>query len=254
MNQGIAESLRIPSVTAEQMREVDRLMVEKYGVQIVQMMENAGRNLASLIRIRLGGSVAGMDVAIAAGGGNNGGGGMVAARHLYNWGAKVTVLVKTDDLSGIPQLQWKILKRFPIGKKIGSKAVEFLEDFSGDATADCLIGYGLRGPPRGWTSEMINAVNKNNTEVISLDVPSGLDSTTGEVHVPCIESAATLTLALPKKGLLKAEAKKIVGSLFLADIGVPDVLYRGMGIEVPQIFNSNEIISLDVDYEGGRIT
>jgi NAD(P)H-hydrate epimerase len=244
----------IPSLTTEQMREVDRLMVEKYGVQIVQMMENAGRSLARLIRNRLGGSVSGKEVTIAAGGGNNGGGGMVAARHLYNSGAKVTVLVKTEDQNPIPQLQWKILKQLPLEKKIGSKALEFLKNFSGDAIADCLIGYGLRGHPRGWNREMINAINISETQVISLDVPSGLDSTTGEVHIPCIEAAATLTLALPKKGLLKADAKKVVGALYLADIGVPNILYRDIGIAVPQIFNNHEIISLDADYEGGLIT
>jgi NAD(P)H-hydrate epimerase len=246
--------VRIPSLTTEQMREVDRLMVEKYGVQIVQMMENAGRSLAHLIGTLLEGSVSGKEVAIATGGGNNGGGGMVAARHLYNRGAKVTVLVKTEGLNEIPKLQWEILRRFTLEKKIGSKAVEFLKDFSGDAIADCLIGYGLRGPPRGWNREMINAMNKNNAEVISLDVPSGLDSTTGEIHISCVEAAATLTLALPKKGLLKAEAQKVVGSLYLADIGVPDILYREMGIEAPQLFNNYEIISLDANYEGGRIT
>jgi NAD(P)H-hydrate epimerase len=229
-------------------------MVEKYGVQIVQMMENAGRSLATLIWTRLGGSVAGKEVVIAAGGGNNGGGGMVAARHLYNWGASVSILLKTKDLRGVPELQLESLRYFPVETRIGAKAVDFLEDFTGDAIADCLIGYGLRGPPRGWTSVLINAMNKNKANVLSLDVPSGLNSTTGEVHTPCVEAAATLTLALPKNGLLKAEAKKVVGSLYLADIGVPDTLYREMGIEVPQIFNNHEIISLDAEYTGGRIT
>ena len=254
MDLAVARTAEIPAVTAEQMREVDRLMVEKYGVQIVQMMENAGRNLARLLRMRLGGSVAGKSVAIAAGEGNNGGGGMVAARHLSNWGADVTVAIKTEDLIGIPQLQWDILRHFPIEKRIGEEAVEFLEDFSGAAIIDCLSGYGLRGAPRGWTREIVDAVNKNKASVISLDVPTGLDSSTGEVHIPCIKADSTLTLALPKTGLLEPEAKRVVGSLFLADIGVPDILYRELGIEVSQIFNNNEIINLDADYEGGPIT
>ncbi|GBE18210.1 bifunctional NAD(P)H-hydrate repair enzyme Nnr [archaeon BMS3Abin16] len=248
------KAAEIPALTTEQMREVDRLMVEKYGVQIIQMMENAGRNLASLIRMRLGGSVAGTSVAIAVGGGNNGGGGMVAARHLYNMGCDVTVLVKSENLTDVPKLQWNILRQFPVKKRIGHRAVNFIEDFSGAAIVDSLIGYGLRGAPRGWTREIIDTVSKNNAIVVALDVPTGLDSTTGEVYDTCIRADSTMTLALPKTGLLKAGAQSVVGRLYLADIGVPDILYQEIDLEVPQIFNSGEIIRLDDDYEGGHVT
>jgi len=78
----------IPSITTKQMREVDRAMIEDFGIQLVQMMENAGRALATAARVRLGGSAVGRSVLILAGRGNNGGGGLVAARRLANWGAK----------------------------------------------------------------------------------------------------------------------------------------------------------------------
>ncbi len=84
---------QIPTVTTEQMREVDRAMVEDYGIDLLQMMENAGRNLAALARRRfLDGDVAGRRVIVLAGSGGNGGGGMVAARYLHNWGAEIDVL------------------------------------------------------------------------------------------------------------------------------------------------------------------
>src|SRR3990172_4980158 len=83
----------VASVTTEQMVEVDRAMMEEYGISLVRMMENAGRNLAELARFKLGGRVEGKTVALLAGAGNNGGGGMVAARHLDNWGAQVIVFL-----------------------------------------------------------------------------------------------------------------------------------------------------------------
>ena len=81
----------MPGVTREQMVEVDRLMIEEYGITLMQIMENAGRTLAEFTSILLGGAVKGKRIAVLCGGGNNGGGGMAAARHLVNWGADVRV-------------------------------------------------------------------------------------------------------------------------------------------------------------------
>ena len=77
----------VPVLTTAQMAEVDRLMIEEYQISLIQMMENAGRNLAELARRQLGGQVADRSVVILSGAGNNGGGGLAAARHLHNWGA-----------------------------------------------------------------------------------------------------------------------------------------------------------------------
>lgn len=114
---------QIPIVTTEQMREVDRLMIEKYGIQLIQMMENAGHNLAKLTRRFLENSVVGKHILIACGKGGNGGGGFVAARHLYNWGAEVTVLIEAEDLlKNIPKIQWEILKTLPLKKNSRSRS------------------------------------------------------------------------------------------------------------------------------------
>ncbi|MBI1744853.1 NAD(P)H-hydrate epimerase [Candidatus Acetothermia bacterium] len=238
------DSLSIPALTAEQMREVDRLMVEDYGIQLLQMMENAGRNLAELARRWLGGSVSEKHLVVAIGKGNNGGGGMTAARHLSNWGAKVTVLSESEAFSGVPHIQWKTLKRLPIEKKLSETAIEFLAKRQGDLFIDSLIGYSLSGPPRGWVARLIETINAQNIPVIALDIPSGLNPTTGAVYQPCIRATATMTLALPKVGLIQPRVKDVVGTLYLADIGVPDALYKQLGINVGSIFVHDTIIPL----------
>lgn len=236
---------QIPAVTADQMREVDRLMVEKYGIQLVQMMENAGVNLARLVRQMLKNSVSGKRIIVAAGKGNNGGGGLVAARHLCNWGARVTVLVENrQNFSGVPEIQHRALKGLPVEQKTSEEAIRHARRARSDAVVDALIGYGLSGNPRGWAACMIEAINSRPRAVFALDVPSGLDANTGEPREPCIRAKATLTLALPKTGLVRPEARPWVGALYLADIGVPPVLYRKMGLGVPSLFTQNTIVHL----------
>jgi NAD(P)H-hydrate epimerase len=217
--------LHIPSVTTEQMREIDRLMIEEYGIELLQMMENAGRNLAELARRLLGGSVMGKRIIVAAGKGNNGGGGMVAARHLHNWGAEVVVLLQSDALSGVPKTQMQILTHFPLEIKVGFDVQDLPDVHHCDLILDVIIGYGLSGKPRGVVSNLIRDINASLAAVISLDVPSGMDFTTGRVYEPCIRAKATMTLALPKTGLLRPEAKIVIGDLYLADISVPISLY-----------------------------
>jgi len=237
--------LRIPVVNTVEMREVDRLMIEKYGIQLLQMMENAGRNLAELARRFLDGSVSGKQIIVVVGKGNNGGGGLVAARHLYNWGAQITALLRTEELSGIPELQWSILKKLPIEKKIAKDALKSLSNNKGDLILDAMIGYSLAGNPRGWTAKMIERINSLPILILALDVPSGLDATTGEIFDPCVQATATMTLALPKTGLVKPNVKQVLGSLYLADISVPDVLYKEMGIDIAPLFLNDTIIKLN---------
>jgi len=80
--------------------------------------------------------------------------------------------------------------------------------------------------------------------ILALDAPSGLDSTTGQLADPCIRATATLTLALPKVGLLSETAREVVGELFLADIGVPRKLYASLGLRVPALFGVGPILRL----------
>jgi len=239
-------ALQVPAITTEQMREVDHLMVSTFAIQILQLMENAGRNLAELTRRLLGGSVAGKKILVAVGNGNNGGGGMVAARHLYNWKADVKVLRVPGNLGGVTEFQWNVLTKLPIEKPFGDEIQQLLMKPEADVILDALIGYGLKGRPRGLAVQIIRRINELNRPVISLDVPSGLNSTTGEVYDPCVRAIATMTLALPKTGLLRPEARRVVGDLFLADIGVPDVVYRELEIDAGPFFIRDSLIRLEI--------
>lgn len=244
MNFSSISTTKVPTVTTDEMREVDRLMVEEYGVQIIQMMENAGRNLAELSTEYLGGSLAKKKIVVAAGVGNNGGGGITAARHLSNWGANVSVLAPTDNFKGVAKIQWDILKKLPVYIKIGEEALGFLSNCNCDMVIDALIGYGLSGKPRGWTADCISIINRRDVTVVALDVPSGLNATTGEIEGMCVRATLTLTLALPKIGLVSPKAKRVTGDIYLADIGVPSVFYREIGIDVKPIFEKDTIIKL----------
>jgi len=235
----------VPAVTADQMREVDRLAVEVYGIQLVQMMEQAGRALAELARRLLGGTAEGRCVIVAAGKGNNGGGGLAAARMLANWGSRVALLVeKADLLAGVPALQHRAARMAGGAALEGRAAFDLVHQGGGDLIVDALIGYGLKGAPRGWTGEMITQMNRAGTDVLSLDVPSGLDATSRECILPCVRAAATLTLALPKTGLLTPAGRSAAGALYLADIGIPPVLYGEIGLTVGPIFSRESIMPI----------
>lgn len=229
----------IPALTTEQMRAVDRMMEEDYGIGLIQMMENAGRNLAALSRRFLGGSVGGKRVVALCGPGGNGGGGMVAARHLANWGADVSVVLAADEsrLNAVPAQQWAIVRRLSLD------AVDANLE-TADLILDAMLGYGAQGDPRPPIAAWIERTNASGVPVLALDAPSGLDTTSGQPGQPCIRAAATMTLALPKTGLLVPEAVGYVGELYLADIGVPPALYAELGLDVGAIFAEEELIKL----------
>lgn len=235
--------LALPAITTAQMAEVDRLMIEEYGILLIQMMENAGRNLAEQARRMMGGDFTGRHILVLCGAGNNGGGGMVAARHLANRGAQVQVKLVGDSaqLKDIPAHQWRILNTLGITQD----AILALE--STDLIIDAMIGYGLTGNPRGRVAEWIERVNTTQCPVLALDTPSGLDTTTGVPGNPCIRATATLTLALPKVGLLTPEANSVVGELYLADISVPPSLYQRLDVHVPPLFAEDTILRIQME-------
>lgn len=225
------------------MRDVDRLAVEQFGLDLLQMMENAGRALAEVARRMLGSRVQDRSLFVAAGRGNNGGGGLAAARHLANWGARVTALVEAQDrLTSAPGQQLQAARAAGATVTEGGAAITAVRAGVGALLIDALIGYGLQGAPRGWTAELITRVNLSGIPVLSLDVPSGLDATTGVCPGPCIRAAATLTLALPKTGLLTAEGRAASGRLYLADIGITPALYSQLGLAVGPIFARESIV------------
>jgi len=222
----------IPALTADQMREVDRLMIDELHIEVVQMMENAGRNLAELA-IRL---FAPRIATVLAGPGGNGGGGMAAARHLANRGVRVEIVLSHLEagMAPAPRHQLDILRRMGLPVRQEPSAEQ-------DLVLDALIGYSLNDP-RDRAAELIEWANRQGKPILALDTPSGLDVTTGQAASPCIRASVTMTLALPKAGLLAARAW--VGELFLADISVPPVVYRRLGIEVSGLFKKDTIVAV----------
>jgi NAD(P)H-hydrate epimerase len=228
----------IPTLTTEQMIEVDRLMVSDYGIELIQMMENAGRNLAELVIRMLDASPSEQSICVLCGQGNNGGGGMVAARHLHNRGADVHVIRLTGGLKDAPAKQWNILEN------MGLHNEPYFDLSQANIILDALIGYGLHGDPRPEVAVWIEKANTAGKPVLALDAPSGLDSTLGTAGSPTVRADATLTLALPKSGLMKESARTHVGSLYLADISVPPELYHKLGLEVQNFFENDAIIKI----------
>jgi len=231
-----------PALSVAQMIEVDRLAVERFGVTLLQMMENAGRSLAVLARQEfLKGRCAGRSVVVLVGKDGNGGGALSAARRLFAWGATVRVVLSHPiaELSPATAHQVKTLQEMGL--------VMLFETVTGaDLILDGLVGYRLKGHPYGRTAELIAWTNRQITPVLSLDLPSGLHGDTGVPAEPCIRASATCTLALPNQGLLTPKARPMVGELFLADIGVPRVLYQSpsIGLEVGPIFSDSDIVKV----------
>ena len=236
----------IPAVTTDGMREVDRVAVETVGLGLLQMMENAGRTLAGFVRALTDDSVF-----VLVGDGGNGGGGLCAARHLANHGREVHVGLDrpSAELTGAAATQYRILQGTDATMVTDHGTDENTED-GGDhgseslglddagVVVDAVIGYGLTGVPRGRAREHIDECNRTATPVLSLDVPSGVDATTGEQPGVAVDADHTLTLALPKTGLAGQP------NLWLADIGLPRAVYRHVGIDYEQPFAGRERVRL----------
>lgn len=218
--------LLIPAITTEQMREVDRVAINEVGPNLYQMMENAGRSLATLCAEALGDAWTQAPVVVLAGTGGNGGGGMCAARHLANRGGDVTVVVSDlSRLGGVPAEQLALYRA--AGGRLAD--VSELARLEGAVVVDAVLGYSLRGAPVGVAADLIRWTSGQAAPVISLDIPSGVDATTGEAPGVHVGATTTMTLALPKTGLLSVA----VGELWLADIGIPREVYRRVGVSPP---------------------
>ena len=241
---GDAVAAAVPWLTAAQMAEVDRATVDDVGIALLQMMELAGRHLAVLARSGFITPEAPGRVVVLAGPGGNGGGALVAARRLAAWGFAVSVLL------GAPEARFATIPRhqLDVARRLGIDVQANGEPPSEPPTliVDGLIGYSLRGEPRGRVAELIRWAGGSPAPVLALDVPSGLDATTGRVSEAQVHATATLTLALPKRGLATAAGVGAAGELYLADIGVPSEVYRRhpLALEVPLVFADADLVRL----------
>ncbi len=229
----------IPHLSESEMREVDRIAVKEYNLGVLQMMENAGRNLAIFITRQLK-DAGDSEVLIFAGSGGNGGGGLCAARHLINHGVSTNFVLSKDQNSfkGAAKIQLDILERSNNKPLLKEHLPQKISE--ANIIVDAMIGYSLKGDPKGISKVFIDMINRSGKHVISLDIPTGIDSTSGDEYNPYVKADQTMTLALPKTGLHNPNA----GELYLADIGIPPTLYSSLDIKFEQFWDEDYIIQI----------
>jgi NAD(P)H-hydrate epimerase len=203
----------------EEVRRIDALALEEFGLATIVLMENAGRGAAALLRERLKPEAR---VLILCGPGNNGGDGGVVARHLDSWGLSIRVvwLAEPQELRGDAATQWTILDRSHVEQTSWSSSL--LE--RADWVVDGLFGTGLTRPLEGRAREVVEAVNGSGKPVLALDIPSGLDADSGEPLGDAVRATLTATFVAPKLGFSRPGASSYVGEVAVVEIGVPRVL------------------------------
>ena len=195
-------------IDTDAMREIDRAMIEDLGITLLQMMEHAGRGLADVVA-----GSAPTRVLVMAGTGGNGGGGLAAARHLANVGVEVVI-----HLVGSPRPGTAAAHQLDITRSMGIAETDE-PGARADVVVDAMVGYSLRGPLRDRVRRA--AVTCESRRVVSLDVPTGVDATTGHADPAAISADLTVTLCAPKLGLRDCAH---VGVLLVTDISVPPEL------------------------------
>jgi len=223
-------------LTAAQMVEIDRQAIEELELPGRVLMENAGRSVAEAIAARVPELTPTHSrgkrpvVVVVAGKGNNGGDALVAARHLQNRGAEVRafILAERGRLPPAPAANAAVLEG------VGSP-VEYLPDGAdlerlsaalseAEIVIDGLLGIGIKGAVRGYYGEAIELINRAGKMVVAVDLPSGLEADSGRVEGPCVKADLTVTMALPKLGLLLYPGRAYVGELAIAEVGYPRVI------------------------------
>jgi hydroxyethylthiazole kinase-like uncharacterized protein yjeF len=205
----------LPSLTSSQVRQVDALVAERFGIPIDWLMEAAGWQVARLVDGR---------AAVVCGLGNNAGDGFAAARHLQRWGRLAQVCcIDPERVHGAAAVELAALR------STGAEVSSDLSFDGADVVVDAIFGTGLNRPPEGRFAEWIEAINASGKRVVAVDVPSGLDADTGVAYSPTVRADLTVALGLPKPGLS--------GEVVVVDIGVPLQAYAAVGVEVgPELF------------------
>ncbi|MEK7773922.1 MAG: NAD(P)H-hydrate epimerase, partial [Deltaproteobacteria bacterium] len=220
------------------MREIDRAAMDEYGVHGLQLMENAGRGVAEAVKREMTACAFGTSapVLIVAGKGNNGGDGYVAARHLKNSGCDVMVF----SLAPVAELKGDAALNARAWRKMGGEVRALLSEDdlkegaslfrSASVIVDAIFGTGLASPVKGIAAKVIDLINGLDKKVVAVDVPSGIDASTGAVFGLAVRACITATMALPKIGLYTYPGRSYAGRVDIVDTGVPARLLTDVGI------------------------
>ena len=235
----------VPAVTREEVIMIDELMINRYEIKLIQMMENSGANLTDCI-IKVFNPGSDSRILVFVGTGNNAGGALAAARHLRNRGLQPEIMV----VRGKHHLKDATRHQLKIARELNIPVHEYDPEFNLESyglIVDGLIGYNLKGELEKPFAEIIQLINRSAIPVISLDLPSGIDANEGKIYPTCIHAHVTMALALPKAGMLKKGAKQCCGKIFLADINVPyDLLSDIASIpdDMHYLFRESRILEL----------
>lgn len=239
-----ADIARYGSVTAEQVRALDAAALAS-GVTTAQLMEIAGWQVARCAWQMVGRLPA--DIGVVAGHGNNGGDGLVAARHLATWGCQVRVVViaRPGQLGEIATRHIDAAKHNGVEVIVAADPDRWKATLSASALViDAILGTGLTSTPRESQASAISALNHAQTRVLAVDVPSGLDATTGQAFSPPVTATATCTLAAVKAGLWTGEGRAAAGDLWIADIGMPGSAWVACGLARPSAVAGGELVPI----------
>jgi NAD(P)H-hydrate epimerase len=216
------------AITAEEMARIDREAI-KFGIPPFLLMENAGGAVARTTMEKFGRK---LKIIVFAGTGNNGGDGFVAARHLANGGAKVKVFligeadhIRTEEA----QLNWGIIKRMKSVKIYFVKSVSDVQKIhvkGVEVIIDAMLGSGLKGRLKEPLASIAQLINKSGIPVVSVDTPTGINPSTGEIHGAAIKATYTITFHRMKSGF--SNAKTYTGEVIVADIGIPADVETGV--------------------------
>ena len=216
-------------VTTEEMREMDRLTIESFGIGGLVLMENAGRSVIRMLLAEVP-DIRTRRVGVMAGKGNNGGDGFVIARYLAQNGAPVTVYLLTskEKVAGDAAINLKLIEKMDISIieiPDGTSFASHLPDLARhDLWVDAILGTGLQSDVRGFFADAINFLNRAERPVYAVDIPSGLNSDTGEVCGVCVKADRTITFGFAKIGQVIYPGIEFVGDLAVADIGIPNIV------------------------------
>jgi len=216
-------------LTTAQMRQVEQDCA-KVGLSTSVLMENAGKAVAEEVR-RILGNINQQFILVLIGPGNNGGDGLVAARHLHDWGAKVSVCLFSQRPTNDPNLEQVQTRGMTVVDATDSEGLDRFDELlpSADAVIDALFGTGKVRSIRSLFLQALDKVarvkkKRPGLRIIALDLPSGLDADTGEVDQACLYADNTITLGFPKPGLFNPPGAERVGEMSVVDIGIPAYL------------------------------
>jgi hydroxyethylthiazole kinase-like uncharacterized protein yjeF len=213
-------------VTAAEMREIDRLAIEKFGVPSLDLMERAGAGAAELL-VHVG-LERGGKVTVICGKGNNAGDGFVAARYLKNWGASPTcwVISERDELTA--DTLRNIVKAEDAGVSIrryeaNESPEEFAEELSeASFIIDAMLGTGAKGKLREPIRGLARLLNASGKRILALDIPTGMDADSGGIDPDCVRATFTATFGFPKRGMYVRPGREVCGDVVVVDLEYPE--------------------------------